>query len=271
MARPTRQDTGSSLRRAFALLEAFTADRPELSVRELADRSGVPRSTAHRIARELTAWGALERGAGGLRLGVKLFELGTRAPSPATLREAASPYLHTLNEVSGLTANLAILEGGEIVYLEKIATASLRVPHSRLGGRGAAHATALGKAILAYSDAATVDGIARGSLAPLTAATVTSETRLRAELAGVRREGLAYDVEESRAGLFCVAAPVFDAHGAVLAAVSVTGATALAQATQFAPVVMATARSITQRLATASRYTDRVATGVRDGSPSGSD
>src|SRR5690606_34302872 len=172
--RPADRDGSlSMLARAFRLLDAFTPDRPELSVRELAARAGVPRSTTHRLVGELLAWGALERGGRGVRLGVKLFELGAMAPTPNRLVESASAHLHTLREVTGLTANLAIREGDHVVYLEKIGARDLRVPHSRLGGRGLLHATGLGKAILAFSPQADVDAYLERPLLSLTRATIT--------------------------------------------------------------------------------------------------
>lgn len=248
-ARPGPQDTPSSLRRALSLLEAFGMDAPELSVRELAARSGVPRSTTHRLVGELLDWGALERGPRGVRLGVKLFELGTLVPTQATLREAVSPFLHTLSEVTGLTANLAIREGRDIVYVDKIVSPTLRVPHSRFGGRGAVHATGLGKAMLAFSAPEAIeDYLLRGPLEPITPKTLTRPVLLRRELAAIRRAGVALDVEESLLGLFCVAAPIRDARGNAIAAVSVTGATARAQAARFGGTVIATARGIERRL-----------------------
>ncbi|WP_162242867.1 IclR family transcriptional regulator [Leifsonia sp. Root112D2] len=248
MARPTVQDTRSSLRRALDLLDAFSPDATELTMRELAARSGVSRSTTHRLVTELLEWGALERGKRGVRLGIKLFELGAMAPTQGTMREAASPFLHTLNEVTHLTANLAIREGAHIVYLEKIGSRTLRVPHSRLGGRGALHATGLGKAILAFSPPAEIAEYATAPLAAITSKTITDETVLTRELAGIRRTGVALDVEESLLGLFCVAAPIRDARGTAIAAVSVTGATARSQAERFSPTVIATARAIEHRL-----------------------
>lgn len=246
----TERDRGSSssLRRALRMLESFTPEKPELSIRELSKLSGIPRSTVHRLTQDLLDWGALERGEHGVRLGVRLFELGTLAPSQTTLREAASPFLHTLNEVTRLTANLAIREGQGIVYVEKISTATLRVPHSRLGGRGYVHATALGKAILAFTSSDVVDELVAQPLRAVTPHTITDPDALRRELASVRRERRAFDIEESRGGLFCVAAPILDRGGRALAAVSVTGATALSQAERFAPVVMATAQSIGRSL-----------------------
>lgn len=238
----------SSLRRALTLLDTFTVGHAEMSMRELARRSGIARSTTHRLVQELVEWGGLERGPGGLRLGVKLFELGTMAPTQSTLRDAASPFLHTLNEVTRLTANLGIREGGNIVYLDKISTSTLNVPHSRLGGRGILHATGIGKAILAFSPKNELIELFEKPLEAVTPKTITDEATLRTELTRVHRERLAYDVEESCLGLFCVAAPILDRHGLVLGAVSVTGATALSQAERFGPVVAATARSIKRRL-----------------------
>jgi IclR family transcriptional regulator, acetate operon repressor len=253
MARPTEQDTPSAVRKALGMLDAFTAATPELSIRELARRSGVARSTAHRIVGDLLDWGALERSPGGLRLGVKLFELGSLAPTSVTLRDAALPYAHHLHEVTQLTVNVAIRSGAEIVYLEKITSRSLRVPHSRQGGRGALHATGLGKAILAYEDPAEVDLVLGSPLAALTPKTIVDPAALRAELARVRERRVAYDVEESRLGLFCVAAPILDARGRALGALSVTGATALDQAERFAPAVSTTALAVAGALRPAVR------------------
>jgi Transcriptional regulator len=252
MARPTEQDAGaagpSSLGKALALLDAFTATSPELSIRELSRRAGVARSTTHRLVGELVAWGALERTRDGVRLGVKLFELGTLAPSSITLREAALPFAHHLHEVTRLTVNVAIRDGGEIVYLDKISSAALTVPHSRQGGRNPAHATGLGKAILAFDDPVALDDLLAAPLEAVTPKTIVDPDALRAELARVREQRVAYDVEESRLGLFCVAAPILDPRGRAVGAVSVTGATALDEAQRFAPAVRTTALAIAGRL-----------------------
>ncbi|WP_170062020.1 IclR family transcriptional regulator [Compostimonas suwonensis] len=248
MPRPIPQDSYSSLRRAFVLLDSFTADRDELSIRELARVSGVPRSTTHRLVQELMEWGALEQGRSGMRLGVKLFELGARVSSPASLRDVALPYAHNLNEVTKLTVNLAVREGSDIVYVEKISTRSLRVPHSRLGGRLSLHATGLGKAILAFSDAATVGAVLEGELPALTPRTISDPQTLLTELATVRRLRIAYDLEESQLGLFCVAAPILSPRDEPIAAISVTGARAHSQAELFAPAVQMTALAIARAL-----------------------
>ncbi len=248
MERPAEQDAAteapSAVRKALGLLDAFTPHTPELSIRELSRISGVARSTTHRLVGELLEWGALERTAGGVRLGMKLFELGTMAPTSVTLREAALPFAHHLHEVTQLTVNVAIRDGRDIVYVDKISSRVLKVPHSRQGGRNPLHATGLGKAILAFSDHDVVQELLSAPLDAVTPKTITDPAALRAELVRVRERRIAYDVEESRLGLFCVAAPILDPRGRALGAISVTGATALDQAERFAPAVSTTALAV---------------------------
>lgn len=251
MLRPAEQDAGSasSLSRGLALLDLFTSPDQVLSISELARRSGVPKSTTHRLVLDLIAWGALERGPAGISLGVRLFELGSLVPSSSTLRDLALPFAHNLNEVTKLTSNIAIREGNEVLYIEKITTRTLKVPHSRVGGRARMHATALGKAILAFSDPHFVDSVLSGPLQQQTEKTITDPAELWKELGNVRRERVAYDVEESRLGLFCVSAPVFNGQGGPVAgAISVTGATELAIAKRYAPAVLATAMALSSAL-----------------------
>jgi DNA-binding IclR family transcriptional regulator len=250
MARPDNQDTVSSLTRGLSLLDLFSVRNSELSISELARRSGIPKSTTHRLVGDLIAWGAMERTSKGVRLGVHLFELGHLVPAQRRLREIAIPYAHNLNEVTQLTSNLAVRDGQDIVYIEKIASRSLRVPHSRVGGRLPLHATALGKAILAYSDASFTDSVLAGELKSLSPHTITDPDVLRTELAKVHRTKVAFDVEESQLGLFCVAAPVFANGSEVVGAISVTGATSLSQAERFAPVVRTTAMALSRVLET---------------------
>jgi IclR family transcriptional regulator, acetate operon repressor len=247
MGRPVIQDGESSLSKGLRLLDIFSVSNVELSISELARRSGIPKSTTHRLVTELVNCGALERGPRGVRLGVHLLELGHLVPAQR-LREVAIPFAHNLNEVTDLTSNLAIRDGQDIVYVEKISSRSLRVPHSRAGGRLPMHCTALGKAILAHSDREFVESVLDGDLKALAPKTIVDADVLRKELAAVRERKVAYDIEESRIGLFCVAAPIF-AHRNVVGAISVTGATALAHAQRFAPAVQTTAMALSRMLA----------------------
>jgi IclR family acetate operon transcriptional repressor len=253
MSRPIQQDTASSLTRGLSLLDLFSVTDSELSVSEMARRSGIPKSTTHRLVGDLVDWGVLERGRHGIRLGVRLFELGSLVPAQRRLRELAVPYAHNLNEVTHLTSNLAVRDGQEIVYIEKISSRSLSVPHSRAGGRLPLHCTALGKAILAYSDPEFVESVLGSELKARSAKTITDPAVLRRELAQVHETKVAYDVEESQLGLFCVAAPVFARRNVLVGAISVTGATALTQAQRFAPAVRTTAMALSNALESAQR------------------
>lgn len=248
MNRPAHQDTPSSLTRGLRLLELFTPQEPELSIGEMSRRSGTPKSTTHRLVQDLIQWGALERGRKGVRLGVRLFELGHLVRDHTRLRDLAIPFAHTLNAITRLTSNIAVREGSEIIYIEKIRSGDLRVPHSRVGGRLPMHCTALGKVILAFSTDAFVDSVLSDPLARLAPKTITEPDRLRAELVEVRRTGVAYDVEESQQGLFCVAAPILGHGDRALGAISVTGASSRSQARSFADAVTASAYAITHAL-----------------------
>ncbi len=243
-----RTEAESSLSRGLSLLELFTPDDSEMSISEMARRTGMPKSTTHRLVGDLLRWGALEKGRRGVRLGVRLFELGHLVPDHSRLREIAIPFAASLNTITQLTSNLAVREGSEIIYLEKITSRDLKVPHSRVGGRLPMHCTALGKAILAHSSPTFVDSVLEGPLAPLTPKTITDQNTLRREIAGVRQSRVAYDFEESQLGLFCVAAPIFARTGRVVGAISVTGATSRSQARSFSGVVLASAQALSHAL-----------------------
>ena len=169
--------------RGLSLLELFSVEDSQLSVSEMARRSGIPKSTTHRLVADLLAWGALERTPGGVRLGVRMFELGHLVPTQRSLRELAVPFAHNLNEVTGLTSNLAMRVGQDVVYLEKVSSRTLQVPHSRAGGRLPLHCTALGKAILAYSAPAFIESVLAGALSPRSPRSITDPQLLRRESA----------------------------------------------------------------------------------------
>ncbi|MCU1421720.1 MAG: IclR family transcriptional regulator [Microbacteriaceae bacterium] len=248
--RSDMRDSGAtSLSKGLALLDVFHDGDGALSIRELARRSALPTSTVHRLVQDLLDAGLLTRTSAGYQLGVKLFELGALVPRERRLREIAIPFAHNLNEVTQLTANVAVRDGHEIVYVEKVITRSLTVPHSRAGGRLPLHATALGKAILAFSDPALADEVIAAGLPGLAPRTIVSGAVLRRQLDTIRREHVAYDLEESQAALFCVASPVLDRFGRAVAAISVTGATGAREARYLAPVVRATALALSRELA----------------------
>ena len=208
------------LGRSAAIMEAFDGAQQVLSLADLNKRTGLPKSTLHRLVDQLCQVGWLERDHGGYRVGLRMFEFGTLAVDGNRLHEAAFPHLQALASRTGLAAQLAILDHAEVVYLERIVVGPIRLP-TRRGGRKPAYCTALGKAIAAYDD----DAVREVTAAPMprkTTQTITEPAALRAELRRVREAGVAYDRGEAYEELVCVAAPI-RSSGQAIAAVSVTG------------------------------------------------
>jgi DNA-binding IclR family transcriptional regulator len=219
-AEPTESTTPTAvIDRVSLVLEAF--DGPgRLTLAQLVRRTGLPRSSAHRMLERLVALRWLRRNGRDYELGMRLVELGSLAVHQDRLHRAAAPLLHELHRATGLVVHLAVLDGADVVYLEKIGDRMVAAIPTRVGGRQPAHCTAVGKAMLAYSDEPnTVDFTARR-----TRYSIGSPAQLTQELDRVRSHGVAFDREESLAGFGCVAAPIGDLGDAV-AAVSVCGPT----------------------------------------------
>lgn len=227
----TGQGMDTSVGKALALLEAVAAPG-KAGVTELARRIGVPKSTAFRLLSILSTAGLVERRGTDYCLGRRLFELGSLVSelTPQNLRDLALPHLEDLYEVTHETVHLALLDGTDVLYLEKIFGHNTTTSPSRVGGRVPAYCSGLGKAMLAFSSADTVQQVLHKGLSPQTPYTIVLERVFLAELAEIRRRGYAFDREEIRVGLTCIAAPVLNKNGSAIAAVSVTGTT-----TRFAP------------------------------------
>jgi DNA-binding IclR family transcriptional regulator len=181
---------------------------------------------------------------------VTLFELGQIVPRQQRLRDIALAHMEDLYEATRETVQLAVLDGGDVLYVE-IISGHRKVPTpSRRGGRMPVHCTALGKAMLAFSDDVGVQWLAgHGPLAPRTPRTITDPVRLTRELHEIRRLGLAYDRQEASPGLVCVAAPIRGADGNARAALSVSmGIDGRLTPARAAPAVHATARAVAREL-----------------------
>jgi DNA-binding IclR family transcriptional regulator len=237
----------SSIARALTLLGAFQAKDRELTAAELARRSGLPRSTAYRISGELAGLGALEQTPDGhFRLGMKLFEWGQLALYQRGLRESASSFLADLSNATKQTAHLAVLDNAEVVYLDIIRPSSAPHLHSRVGGRLPPTVTGVGKAILAFGPPDVVDEVVHRGLPRMTSNSITDEPRLRAELAKIRRTGIAFDHQEQAVGTSCCAAPIFGVNHRVVGAVSVSGHTSSIRLDLVAAAVQSTAAGISR-------------------------
>ncbi|OFB37838.1 IclR family transcriptional regulator [Mycolicibacterium sp. (ex Dasyatis americana)] len=202
--------------RVSLVLDVF--DGPgRLTLAEIVRRTGLPRSSAHRILERLVQLRWLRRDGRDYELGMRLVELGSLALHQDRIHRAAIPLLRDLHRATGLVVHLAVLDGPDVVYLEKIGGQMVAAIPTRIGGRQPAHCTAVGKAILADNPPADIDltsGRTRFSIA--------NERQLATELAKVRAHGVAFEREESLVGFGCVAAPIGPA-GAAVAAVSVCG------------------------------------------------
>ncbi|WP_141576594.1 IclR family transcriptional regulator [Actinomadura sp. WMMA1423] len=211
----------SMIDRVVCVIDAF--DGPaHLSLAEVVRRTDLPRSSVHRILERLVAVRWLVREGNRYRLGLRMLELGSLVLQQDRIRDAATPFMHQLAAASRNVVHLAVLDGTEIVYLEKIGASHGAGLPSRTGGRAPAYCTAVGKALLAYADDEAVQRVIDGGLRARTPFTVTDPVRLRRELRRVRESGAAFDREEAVRGVGCVAAAV-RGPGAPVAALSVCG------------------------------------------------
>ena len=236
------------------MLAAYDADNTELGISELSRRTGLPKSTVHRLSADLVRLGLLEQIGPRLRLGIRLFELGQLVPRQRTLKEAALPFMEDLREATRNSVHLAVLEGIEVVYVEILLSRGSRSLPSRVGGRLPAHATGVGKAIMAFSPVEVVTARIEAGLVRLSPHTIVTPGGLTRELATIRSEGVSYDRQESDLGIVCAAAPVFGADGAVLAGMSVTGRAERLDVKRMAPAVRTAALALSRALASS---TDR--------------
>jgi len=215
------ESTRSLVDRIFTILGSFDGERRELGISELAALTGLPKSTIHRITAELVECGALVAIGSRYRIGIKLFELGTRW-IPANLKEIYDPFLKDLSGLTRGTVQGALLEGVEVVYLERLASHGWHGPPTRIGSRRPAYCTALGKAVLAFSPEPVVERVISAGIPSRTVHTISDETKLRTELEKIRSSGVAFDREEFQIGIECVAAPILGESRAALSAISVS-------------------------------------------------
>ena len=215
-----------SVEKAIAILNAFTIERPELSVTELSQQLALHKSTVSRLLSTLEGGGLVEQNpeTGKYHLGAALLGLGALVRAHADMREIARPHLRQLAQEAQETVNLAVLDGDEVINIKQILPQKRQVKNiGWVGGRTPPHCVSTGKVLLAYRPQEDVGRIIAQGLPCRTDKTITDPGRLREELANIRQRGYATGLEELEEGLNAVAAPVRDHTGEVLAAVSVSG------------------------------------------------
>jgi IclR family pca regulon transcriptional regulator len=215
-----------SLERGLAILGCFTPKRPVLGIADIADELGMSRSTTHRYVITLVALGYLEQGASRkYRLGLRVTDLGMSALNSTGLREHAHPYLEELRQRTSYTTNLGVLDGGEVLYVDRVR--SFRRGQSQVdldlhvGSRLPAYCTAMGKLLLAnLPEPEQRELIGEIKLAKRGPNTIASKKALREELEDIAAAGFAVDDEELAAEVYAVAAPVRNESRDVVAAVN---------------------------------------------------
>ena len=248
--------------RISAIIDAFDAQSPTLTHSQMTERTGLPKSTVHRMADQLVDLRWLERTTTGYRLGIRFFEVGGLVHTRSNLRERALPYLQDLQAATHHSVHLSILEGGDVVILEKLWGHGAPSLPTRVGGRMPSHCTAAGKVLLAFATDKTVDDVISKGLERRTGRTIVVPELFRQELATVRTAHWAMETEENVPGTRCVAAPI-RGSGRAIAAVSVSGPVHKVDVSRVVPLVRRCAADIWLQLF-GRRNTDPASSGPAD-------
>ncbi len=212
----------SALQKHLRVLHAFDAKVPYLTLTEIAERSGLPKSSVHRLLAELEREGIVERWPDRTyRLGVRLYELASRTPGALGLRETARPFLVQVKSVVHQHTLLAVLAGTDVLYIERFSARDSAINHTIVGGRTPAYASGFGLAMLAHAPAETVRAVVAAGFRPFTERTIRSEAELRATLRRVGANGFVALDGHIHPDSTAIAVPVYGPHGAVYASVGV--------------------------------------------------
>ncbi|MGW7494086.1 IclR family transcriptional regulator [Streptomyces luteogriseus] len=242
------QNGESVLARAVRIFEAFTPEEPTLTVSQIARRTGLHVATTSRLVTELVSHGFLARAADRrVRIGTRLWELATRASPTLSLRNAAMPFMEGVHDVVGHHVQLGVLDGSEVLFLERLTAPGVVINYTRIAGRLPLHVSSSGLVLLAHGPADLRDRVLDGSLHHYTPTTPATATRLRAELAEIRRQGYAYCSGYVHPDALGIAAPVRDARGEVVAALAVIVPNET-EASSVVPVVRTAARGVSHAL-----------------------
>jgi len=243
----------SSVANSIRLLIAFAGEADELGISALANRLGLAKSTVHRLAATLTVARFLEQNpdTGKYRLGLALFELGALVRRRMDVANEARPQLRQLMEQLGETVQLGVIDHLSVLYINRMESRQAIRMAANVGSRAPLHCTAVGKALIAFQPPELVKQVLDLGLAAYTPRTITKREALLAELAEVRARNVAIEDEESERGLRCIAAPIRNYAGAVVAALGVAAPvqrmSKRAMKTR-APTVIAAADAVSARL-----------------------
>ncbi|NIJ12006.1 IclR family pca regulon transcriptional regulator [Saccharomonospora amisosensis] len=214
------RDLIQSIERGFAVLLAFDADRPNPTLAELAAATGLSRPAVRRILLTLQHLGYVHGESGRWSLTPRVLSIGQHYSASHAMIETAQPHLLRLAEHTGESASLAALDGTEVVYIARVPVRRIMSINVSIGTRVPAHATSMGRVLLAWAPRSCVDEVIEAGLPRLTDLTITDPVELRSALRTVREQGYAIVSEELEEGLVSASAPVRDRSGAVVAALA---------------------------------------------------
>jgi IclR family pca regulon transcriptional regulator len=219
----------NSLARGLVLLRCFTAERPTLSLSELATMLGWQRTAPFRFVYTLQKLGYLQQEPGSkrYRLTPKVLELGFDYLHSLQLPEIVRPYLEQLRDNTGASAHLGLLDRLEVVYVLRIQTRLAIASNVNVGSRFPAHATAMGKVLLAFQPSLVLESLLNNGLTAFTTNTITDPLRFKAELQQIQLQGIAFSNEEYELGIRSIAAPVRDFSGNAVAAINISAPAAV--------------------------------------------
>lgn len=244
-----------SVRRAFDVLFAFTAETPVLSVAEIADRVGLNRTTVHRLVTTLEACGIIKRQRNSPRyaLSAQVLQLANTFVQQSDVRQVALPFMTALRDRTNETVGLHLKEGqSRIVVAQVGANREVRHMYRNIGEPIPLHLGAAGKVMLAFQPEVETEAfLSQANLVARTPNSVTDPEALRRDLDQIRQQGYAITWEERTIGVVAIAAPIFDASGMAIAAINVSGLRQTirrSDAAALAPQVVATARAISREL-----------------------
>lgn len=244
----------TAVERALSILEAIAQRGSGMTHSDISRKLSIPKSSVTYLLRALELCGYVqrERATGGYMLGLKVLSLARGVEVGSDIKETALPILRRVVERCGLTAHLAVLDHGDAVYVEKVDSPGFIKMDTWVGKRMDLHSTGVGKALLAFSSANDVEALIRGrGLKRKTPRTIATHAGFLRELEKVRERGYAIDDEENSLGARCVAAPVIDSYGKVLAAVGLSGTIGQidkASLRKTAEIAKEAAREISRRL-----------------------
>lgn len=240
------------LDRAFRIMSAFGPDQRSLSLTALSGRAGLPKPTALRLARKLAELGALERaGNGDYVIGLRLLEVASLAPRGHGLRATALPYMEDLHHATGQHVLLAVLDDDEAVLVERLSARGAGRVMYRVGGRLPLHSTGVGMVLLAHAPAALQDQVLSQDLTLRPENVTRSSRELRAQLAAIRRDGVAIMSRDWPEPVTTVAGPIGGPRDVPVAALSVVTRSGQVQPAVLTPAVVAVARAISRAVAAA--------------------